>query len=198
MVPSPSRDAHRRSDTLASDDTPRLVVCRRSLAAGARVPARARRQFRGDYAPLTDAKSFDHIAASLVAGHGFGEAQLAPATGPTAYRAPLYPLSLGAVYKVFGVHKYTFGLLTQAIIGVGVATLIGLIAAQLWGRRVAAIVLLIAAVHPTMMLFGSSLQLEPLLELLTLGTLAAALSRVAAVTGCRGRWPLACSSGSAS
>jgi 4-amino-4-deoxy-L-arabinose transferase-like glycosyltransferase len=140
------------------------------------------------YVPVNDALSFDHIATELANGHGFGDTLLPPAEGPTAYRAPLYPLSLGALYTVVGDHKFTWGLLEEAGIGTIVAGLIGVVAAQLFGRRVGAVALLIAAVHPTLMLFGSSLQLEPLLELLTLATIAAALESRRRGNGLR--WPL--------
>ena len=132
-------------------------------------------EIRHGYVPKTDALAFDMIASSIADGHGFGPALVPPATGPTAYRAPLYPLSLSAVYKVVGNHKYTFGLLAQAGLGVLVVALIGVIAAQLFGRRVGLIALALAAIHPTLMLFGSSLQLEPLLMTLALASVATAL-----------------------
>ncbi|HZN15275.1 MAG TPA: glycosyltransferase family 39 protein [Acidimicrobiales bacterium] len=127
------------------------------------------------YAPQTDAKHFDIIATSLIHGHGFGHAVLPPATGPTAQRSPLYPISLAGVYAVFGDHSWTAGRLTNEFFGVGIVALIGLIGAQLFGRRIGAIALALAAINPTLILIASGLQLEPLLVLLNLATVALAL-----------------------
>ncbi|MEY2570979.1 MAG: hypothetical protein QOE63_1329, partial [Acidimicrobiaceae bacterium] len=127
------------------------------------------------YEPLNDSQHYDLIASSLAGGHGYGDAVLLGATGPSAYRAPMYPVVLAAVYAVFGEHSWTAGRVENALIGVALVALIGLVASQLWGRRVGAVALLLAAVHPTLMLFGSGLQLEPLLASLVLASIAAAL-----------------------
>ena len=71
-------------------------------------------------------------------GHGFGETGLAAGGGPTAFRPPLYPLFLGAVYAVTG-DSITAARLLQALLGVAAVGLLGVIAWQLWGRRVALI-----------------------------------------------------------
>ena len=131
------------------------------------------------YAPQTDALSFDHIASALVNGHGFGYAETPPFTPalhqPTALRAPMYPLSLAAVYAVFGDHHWTAGRVANSIVDTFVVLLIGVIAAQLWSRRIAAVAMVIAALDPSLILVGTSLQLEPLLLVFSLGSLAAAL-----------------------
>ena len=128
-----------------------------------------------NYQPLNDSQHYDLIASSLAGGHGFGNAVLLGASGPTAYRAPLYPAALAAVYVVFGEHSWTAGRVENAFIGVALVALLALVATQLWGRRVGAVALAIAAVHPTLMLFGSGLQLEPLLACLVVASIAAAL-----------------------
>lgn len=129
----------------------------------------------GDYIPQNDALHYDFIATSIANGDGYGDAILPPAQGPSAFRAPLYPTSLAAVYAVFGGHNWRAGLMAQTLIGVGVVALVGLVAAQIWGRRTAFAALCIAAVHPALVLTGSSLQHEPLLVVLTLGAVASAL-----------------------
>jgi 4-amino-4-deoxy-L-arabinose transferase-like glycosyltransferase len=126
------------------------------------------------YHPLNDAASFDMIANSIAHGHGYGHTLIVPATGPSAYRDPLYPLLLGVAYAIFG-HSFTIGLLEEAVIGMALVVMIGIVATQLWSAREGVIALAIAAVHPTLILYGSSLQLEPLLATLSLATLAAAL-----------------------
>lgn len=123
------------------------------------------------------------LATSLAGGDGFGEAALPFTDGPTAYRAPLYPLTLGAVYAVFGDHSWTAGRLANAAIGTVLVGLIGLVAAQLWSRRVGAVALAIAAVHPTFVLHGSGLQLETLLATLVMAATAAALQHRIAPRG---------------
>jgi 4-amino-4-deoxy-L-arabinose transferase-like glycosyltransferase len=141
-----------------------------------------------DYVPQTDALHFDYIATELANGDGFGQAILPGMDGPTAMRAPGYPFALAAVYLVFGDHSWTAGLLLNAALGVGVVALTGLVAAQLFSRRVATVAMAIAAVHPTMVLLGSSLQLEPLLVVLSLGALAATLQHRRTPRGLT--WPL--------
>jgi hypothetical protein len=143
---------------------------------------------QGDYEPKTDALSFDLLATSIAQGDGFGQAQQPPMIGPTALRAPLYPLFLGAIYVVFGEHSYAAALAANAVLGVGVVALVGLVASQLLGRRIGAVAMALAAVHPAMYLTGSSLQLEPLLTLLCLGGLAAALQHRRAPRGIL--WPV--------
>jgi 4-amino-4-deoxy-L-arabinose transferase-like glycosyltransferase len=129
---------------------------------------------RHSYVPKNDAANFDSMARSLSSGHGFGRALVPPSVGRTAFRAPLYPIVLAAAYLVFG-HGLTVGLLENAVIGVALVAMIGLVASQLWGRRVALVALVVAAGHPTLMLFGTSLQLEPMLATLALAAIAAAL-----------------------
>jgi 4-amino-4-deoxy-L-arabinose transferase-like glycosyltransferase len=131
---------------------------------------------RSDYRPETDARHFDLIATSLANGDGYGDAVIpVEAVGPSALRAPLYPVSLAAVYAVFGDHDWTAGRLANAALGTLLVAMIGLVAALLWTRRIAFVAMAIAAVHPTLVLVGSSLNLEPLLVTLSLATLAAAL-----------------------
>lgn len=129
----------------------------------------------GDYAPQNDAAHYDAIASSMAAGDGYGPAIIPPAEGPSAFRAPLYPASLAAVYVVFGEHSWRAGLVAQALVGTVLVGLVGVVAQQLFGRRVALVAVALAAVHPALILIGSSLQHEPLLVVCTLAAVAAAL-----------------------
>lgn len=153
-----------------------LVVAILVLAMGIRFGAVYQNR---PYAPKTDALSFDHIASALVNGHGFGYAETPPFTPaehqPTALRDPMYPLTLAAVYVVFGDHSWTAARLVNSIVDTLVVLLIGVVAAQLWSRRIAVVAMIIAAVDPSLILVGTSLQLEPLLLLFSLGSLAATL-----------------------
>lgn len=141
-----------------------------------------------DYVPLTDAAHFDQIATSMANGEGYGPFPLPPAEGPGAFRSPAYPAVLAAAYVVAGDHSWTAGLLENAVLGTALVAMVGVVAAQLWTRRVAAIALALAAVHPTLLLVGTSLQLEPLLVTLSLGALAATLQHRRDPRGWR--WPL--------
>jgi hypothetical protein len=138
------------------------------------------------YHPVNDAQGYDLIARSIANGHGYGPSAIPPAVGPSAYRAPLYPGLLAVAYFVFG-HSFTVGLLEEALIGVAVVAMVGVVSAQLFSRRVAFFAMAIAALHPTLVLFGSSLMMEPLLELMTLSALAAALQHRRAPHGLL--WP---------
>lgn len=141
---------------------------------------------RAEYVPLTDAAHFDTIATSIANGGAWGS-PLPPAEGPSAVRAPGYPAFLGAIYFVVGDHQYTAARLANAVLGVAIVALIGLVASQLFGRRVALVALAIAAVHPALALVGSSMQLEPLLVMLCLGAVAATLQHRRAPRGLL--WP---------
>jgi len=140
------------------------------------------------YVPLNDALHFDEIATSVANGDGYGDHPIPPATGTGSFRAPLYPAVLGAVYLVAGDHSWTAGLLANAVIGTVAVALIGLVASLLWSRRVGAIALALAAVSPTLILVGTSLQLEPLLVALSFGALAAVLQHRRAPAGLT--WPI--------
>lgn len=134
---------------------------------------------RSTYVPKTDAQAFDDVATSIAHGHGYGYSEVPPFTlqqkQPSAFRAPLYPLVLAPVYVVFGGHSWTAGRLENAVLGTALVAMFGVFVALLWNRRMAFIAMAMAALYPTLVLTGSSLQLEPLLGLLSLASLSAAL-----------------------
>lgn len=140
------------------------------------------------YEPRTDAADFDAIATSIANGDGYGPAMLPPNKGDSALRAPLYPASLAVVYLVAGDHEWRAGRVANAFLGAVLVSMIGLIAAQLFSRRVATVAMAIAAVYPPLILIGSGLQLEPLLVTLCLATVAAALQHRRAPRGLL--WPI--------
>lgn len=163
-----------------------LLVC----ALGLRVAVVL--ESAGWYEPRTDALHFDITASSLASGEGFGHAIVPPNTAeqeePTAFRAPLYPMALAGVYAGFGEHSWTWGRILNAVLGTGVVALLGVVVTQLWSRRLGYVAMGIAALHPALILVGSSLQLEPLFVCLMLGALAAALQHRRSP---RGRtWPV--------
>jgi 4-amino-4-deoxy-L-arabinose transferase-like glycosyltransferase len=127
---------------------------------------------RHSYVPINDSADFSRIARSIASGHGFGNAAVPPAQGPSAYRSPLFPAVLAVVYRVVGV-SWTAGRLANAVIGTAGVAAIGLLANELWGRRVGLIVLGAAALYPPLWLASYGLQYEALLVLLICSSLAA-------------------------
>ena len=124
---------------------------------------------------LRDDPADYHRLATLVAdGDGFGESQLAAGGGPTAFRAPLLPASVGVVYAVAG-NSLRAGRLFLALFGTATVALIAAIAHLLFGRRVALIATLIAAVYPPLVLISGNLLTEAVFLPFELGVLLAAL-----------------------
>jgi 4-amino-4-deoxy-L-arabinose transferase-like glycosyltransferase len=130
-----------------------------------------------DYDLVHDAWGYDYHARSLAVGEGYGLSH----NRPTAFRPPGYPFLLAGVYKVFGVEasrraeRLPVARYAQAVIGTIVVALVGLLAHQLWDRRVALAALALAAVYLPLILIGGAVMSEPLFVALMLGSLAAAV-----------------------
>ncbi len=123
-----------------------------------------------DQTLIHDAIDYDRHAASIAAGDGFALSY----GRPTAFRPPAYPIFLGGVYAAFG-HDIQVARLANALVGTGIVALIGLIALQLWGRRVCLVALGLGAIYVPLILVGQSVMSEPLFALFMLGSIAAAL-----------------------
>lgn len=109
------------------------------------------------YVPVQDAADFSRIATSISRGHGFGSTIVPTLKGPSAFRTPLWPGLLGAVYWVTGV-SWTAGRLVLAILSTGLVGLIGIVGWKLVGRRVGLLTMVIAAVYPPLLLGGYGLE----------------------------------------
>ena len=72
---------------------------------------------------------------------------------PTAYITPLYPIFLAGVYACIG-HSYLWLRIIQAILGSFLCFVIYLIAKEVFDRRVAALALLLAAIHHFFISYG--------------------------------------------
>jgi 4-amino-4-deoxy-L-arabinose transferase-like glycosyltransferase len=131
------------------------------------------------FVPHTDAADYDRIAVSLAQHDRFPSSVLAPSGGPTAYRTPLFPLALAAVYKIVGIGSATTrweaGRMLEAVLGVIAVALIYAIAARIWDRRAGLVAAGIGAVYPPLVLVGSSLMSESLFIPLVLAAVLAAL-----------------------
>ncbi len=143
-----------------------------------------------DYTLVADAKDYDFYARSIATGQGYGFSHGLP----TAFRPPGYTFLLAGVYDVAGVaraeadERLPPARIVQAFIGTLAVALIGLIAAQLWGRRVALAALALGAVYLPLILIGGALMSEPLFVVLMLGSLAAAIQHRRSAHGYR--WAL--------
>ena len=145
------------------------------------------------YRLVDDATDYDHHARSIASGDGYADVG-APGR-KSAFRPPGYPYFLGAVYELTGVQdapqarRVVVARIANALLGTLVVALAGLIAAQLWSRRVALVVLALGAVYLPLILVGGSVMSETLFAALLLGALAAAIAHRRSVH--RWRWALA-------
>src|SRR4051794_32413109 len=117
--------------------------------------------FSRHFKPVADPADYDRIALSLAGGHGFGATALAQPGSPSALRPPLYPLLLGATYRIAG-HSWTAARTLEALLGVVFVLLVFLLAGRLYGRRVALVAGALAAVMPTLVVLNASLLSETL------------------------------------
>jgi 4-amino-4-deoxy-L-arabinose transferase-like glycosyltransferase len=92
---------------------------------------------------------------------------------PTAFRAPLLPLTLAALYEVTGVSVAAgrFLLMTADALAAALLVLLG---ARLAGRRVGVVAGATAAVYPPLFVHTGTLLSEPLFGLVVVGALLAA------------------------
>jgi 4-amino-4-deoxy-L-arabinose transferase-like glycosyltransferase len=135
-----------------------------------------------NYVPHHDDRDYDRLAC-WVAEHGAYPDRAPPMPGPascvtharsgapTAYRPPLWPLTLGATYAVAdatGVPRWTAGRLVQALLGTAIVALAGAIAAAVWGRASGLVALGLGAVFLPLVLDGATLISEPLFVVLEL------------------------------
>ena len=101
---------------------------------------------------------------------------MAPGGGPTALRPPAFPLLLGGVYFVVGVH-ITAARLAAAVLGAVAAVLVAVLINQLSGDlRRSMVGGVLAAVYPPMVIASTSVMSEGLFVPLSLGVMAAALA----------------------
>ncbi len=141
------------------------------------------------YVPTHDDAQYDRLACAIVTDGSYP--RLGPATtptscgaphpgaAPTAFRPPGYPALLAGVYAVTAPitdDRWTAARLVQAALGTGLVALIGVVAAQLWGRSAGLAALALAAVFPPLIVVGGSLLSETLAVTLLVAALAAALA----------------------
>jgi 4-amino-4-deoxy-L-arabinose transferase-like glycosyltransferase len=126
-----------------------------------------------------DALDYDAHARSIAAGDGYSKTI---AHGrPTAFRPPGYPYLLAGVYRVAGAvnapraDRVHAARVAGAVLGALVVGLVGLLAAQLWGRRTALLAAALAAVYVPLITVGGAVMSEMLFVVLMLGAVIAAV-----------------------
>ncbi len=117
--------------------------------------------FARDYTPRSDANHYQAIAKAVAQGDGI--AGIFPFTfqHPTAFRPPLYPALLGAVYWVTGVHVGV-GQLVNVALGVAVVVLAALLGAHIAGYRAGIAAGIVVGVYPPLLANDVVLLSEPL------------------------------------
>jgi 4-amino-4-deoxy-L-arabinose transferase-like glycosyltransferase len=146
-----------------------------------------------DYRIVHDARDYDRHARSIASGDGFARIGPGP-TRVTAFRPPGYPVFLAGVYALGGrgwtqsSKRIVAGRVANALVGTAIVALTGLLAAQLFDRRVALAAMGLSAVYVPLILIGGALMSEPLFAALLLGALAAAVHHRRC--GHRYRWPV--------
>jgi 4-amino-4-deoxy-L-arabinose transferase-like glycosyltransferase len=129
------------------------------------------------YELVHDATDYDKAAKTIARGEGWPLSH----GRETTFRPPAYPIVLAGVYKVAGVEHEPKAERAKAgrIFGIFTSTLIvlltGVVARQLWGRRVMLLAMAGAAVYVPLILVGASVMSEPLFAVLLLGALSAAI-----------------------
>src|SRR4051794_37407347 len=104
-----------------------------------------------DFHPVNDPRDYIDMGESIAHHAAFPPSTYA--AGPTATRAPLYPIALGGIFAVSG-DSVTAARIVGALMGTIVVLLTGLLAARLWGRRAGVIALGLAAIAPPLILIS--------------------------------------------
>ena len=133
-----------------------------------------------DYVLVHDAYDYDRHARSISQGNGYPDSRIRGRS--SAFRPPAYPYLLGAAYKLTGVERaddaarLRTARVLGAVIGTLIVGLVGLLAAQLWGRRESLVAMALTAVYVPLVMVGGAVMSEPLFAALMLGALAAVLA----------------------
>lgn len=128
------------------------------------------------YQPISDANQYNQLALNLVHGHGFSDTFPQLAVHPTAWRPPLFPFVLGAVYAVFGIHLF-LGQLLNALVGSVVVVLVDRLGTRIAGSTAGLVAAAVAAVCPELLANDVTTLSEPLSHLLMVGIILLLLQR---------------------
>lgn len=128
------------------------------------------------YQPISDANQYNQLALNLVHGHGFSDTFPQLTMHPTAWRPPLFPLVLGALYAAFGAHLF-LGQLLNALLGSVVVVLVDRLGTRIAGSTAGLTAAAVAAVCPELLANDLTTLSEPLSHLLMLAAILLLLQR---------------------
>ncbi len=123
-----------------------------------------------DYVPIADSSDYQRHADAILATASYPPPEVAPGAGPTAFRPPVYPVFLAAVFALPGP-DVTMARLAQALLGVVTVALIGFVSLRLWSPVVALVAVALASVFPPLIFLAGALLSEPLFLALEMGAL---------------------------
>jgi 4-amino-4-deoxy-L-arabinose transferase-like glycosyltransferase len=112
---------------------------------------------------ITDAKEYDTLGVQLSEGKGYVNSS----GEPTAYRPPVYPLFLAAIYSITG-HNLTWVRFAQALLGAGICLLTYLIATIIFNNKIAVLSGVISIFYPPLIFSTSQILTETLFTFLLL------------------------------
>jgi 4-amino-4-deoxy-L-arabinose transferase-like glycosyltransferase len=115
------------------------------------------------YTVASDAVDYDAIASSIVTGNGFSLEGV-----PTAYRAPLYPAFLAALYIPFGIHAFGAVRMAQILIGIVSLWTLWRLGKTLNIEAAGLVAAAIFAIHPLSAIYDLSILTENLALLFTI------------------------------
>jgi 4-amino-4-deoxy-L-arabinose transferase-like glycosyltransferase len=116
------------------------------------------------HSPLvTDAKEYDTFGLQLSKGKGYVNSS----AEPTAYRPPVYPFFLAAIYSIAG-HNLTWVRFVQALLGAGICVLTYLIATIIFDNTIATLSGVFCSFYPPLIFSTSQILTETLFTFLLL------------------------------
>jgi 4-amino-4-deoxy-L-arabinose transferase-like glycosyltransferase len=126
------------------------------------------------YHPHHDDQKYDALAIAVSRTGAYPDI----AGASTAYRPPGFTYFLAGVYAVSGTgsHRVTAARGAQALLGVLLVALIGLVGLQLFGTGAALWSMGLAAIYPPLVTAGTSLLSEPLAAVLLVAAIASVLA----------------------
>jgi 4-amino-4-deoxy-L-arabinose transferase-like glycosyltransferase len=119
-----------------------------------------------------DAKEYDRLGVMLAEGKGY----VTESGKPTAYRPPVYPLFLAAIYHTAG-HDLRWVRLVQALIGAGICVLVYSTAIELFDESIAKLSAVSASLYPPLIVDISPILSETLFSFLMLLAVRLIISR---------------------
>lgn len=122
----------------------------------------------------SDAFQYHFVATNLAEGRGYADIYPQLALHPTAFRPPLYPGLLGAVYGVLWPTP-GIGRAVNVVLGVAVVVVLVLLVDRHLGRRSALAAGIVASLYPNFLANDTYVLSEPLASLLILGVIGWAL-----------------------